>query len=473
MADHKFGDIIPNPKSEGLRKVNISELYTSKTDRLLRSSVMLPSQYNSYAVCTEFARDWFLEKFPEGYFNSIYMDGSKSFDQFRMFSKLNQQVKRKNPLLAIVPTIDMNYNRNFIDSNMELSGYLKRTRMEGTIFADKYPTRGLYLAVQFKTILMNFTYRIRVDTKAQQLDMIEFLKYKHRAGMSETQNLPLEIHVPKKIIAQMAHDSGFDLDQNFYPADAANMLRYLNSHSIVPFIYKRRNATGNGEYFIYVDNCTAHIKSEFPNADENGERQDAETTNYTIDFSIEVEMTAPFCYTYYSQQEQLYINSDEFADDESVVVLMKAVRADLPPTNEVGWDQLVKTEYVVDNKDLEDYVHINFNELFEGAEILDIINYTKYISLSPSIFMDFIVFNNGNFIDYEIDWNNNELIMKEKCTHPSFVLGIYVDMGYVNNTIIHYNGDNGLQSPDSFRTASRIGKIDTVPGDIIDPISGS
>lgn len=462
MAEYKFGDIIANPGSKGLRKINPFELYESKSDRMLRSSVMLPSQYNSYAVCTEFARDWFLDKFPANYFNSIYMDGSKSFDQFRMFSKINEQIKRKNPLLAIIPTIDLTHNRNFIDTNMELTGHLRRTRMEGTIFADKYPTKGKYLAIQFKTILMNFTYRLRLDTKAEQLDMVEFIKYKHRAGMTETQYIPLQIHVPKKIIAQMAFDMGFELDDFSGPKDVTNMLKYLNSHSIVPFLYKRRNATGNGEYFILIDNCTAHIKSELPNADENGERQDAETTNFTIDFSIEVEMTAPYCYTYYSQYDQNIISSEEFKSDETAIVLMKSVRAELPPTNEAGWDQIVKTDYIVENDDLQDYVHIEFAELFEGSEILDIINYTKYISLSPSLFIDFIIFNNYSFKDYEIDWDKNEIVLKEKCTHPEFIIGIYCNMEYVNNVRIHHNGNDGYQAPDSFRTTSRVGKIDTV-----------
>ena len=85
-----------NPKSEKLRKITTEELYRDKTPRLLRSSIMLPSQYNSYAVCTEFARDWFLEKWPRNFFTSIYMDGSKSFDQFRMFSKIDDKLKKLN-----------------------------------------------------------------------------------------------------------------------------------------------------------------------------------------------------------------------------------------------------------------------------------------------------------------------------------------------------------------------------------------
>ena len=451
-----------NISSRKLRAIDPTQII-SKSPKFLRSSIMLPSQYNSYAVCTEFARDWFLEKFNPGYFNSIFIDGSKSFDQFRMFSTINEQLKRRNPLLAIIPTIDITHNRNFIDTNMELSGYLRRSRMEGVAFADKDPRKALHLAVQFKTILMNFTYRIRVDTKAQQLDMVEFLKYKHRAGMSESQVLPLEIHVPKKIISQIAFDNGFAIDDFSGPVDIDNMLRYLNSHAIAPFLYKRRNATGNGEYFLHIDNCVAHLKSEFPTIDENGERQDAETTNYTIDFTVEIEMTAPYCYTYYSQYEHSILSKPSKYDDSdsTAILLMKAAYAEFPPTNEVGWDKLLRTEYIVENEDLKDYVKINFEELFHG-ELLDIINYTKSIYVSPSMFIDFIVYNNTDFKKFHVDWDTNEIVLEEKCTHPGFIIGIYVNMHYVNEVRIHHNNNDGWQAPDSFRTASRIGKIDKV-----------
>ena len=450
-----------NPTSKNLRKVNPYELYKTKTPKLLRSSVMLPSQYNAYAVCTEFARDWFLEKWPENFFNSIYMDGSKSFDQFRMFSKMDDQLKRTNPILAIVPNIDINHNRSFIDANMELGAYLQRSRMEGVVFADKRPEKGLYLAVQFKTVLMNFVYKIRRDTKAEQLDTLEFIKYKHRAGMTENQYISLDIHVPKKIIAQIAFDNGIATDDFSGPKDHDEMLKYLNSRSVVPFLYKRRNATGTGEYFIRVENCGVHIKTELPTADEAGERQDAETMHYTLEFNAEIEMLAPFCFTYYSQHEQDIVNSAGGPiTDDTAVLLMRAIRADLPLTNEVGWNRLVRTEYVVDMEDLyKKTIEIDFNELLQG-EILDIVNYTKSVALSPSLFMDFIVFNNEGYKSYDIDWDRNVMIVKEKCTHPNFIIGIYTDLKYINEVRIHHNFADGFESHDSFRTTSRINKID-------------
>ena len=455
-----FGKII-NPRASGLRKLEPDEIYADPRPRLLRSSVMLPSLYNSYAVCTEFARDWFLSKWPRNKFNSIYVDGSKSFDQFRMFSKLQDQLKRTNPVLAIIPTMDLSHNRNFIDTNPEIGGYLRRSRFEGTIFTDRRPNKGLYLAVQFKSILMNFTYRIRNDTKAQMIDDMEYIKYRHRAGLTESQYLPLDIHVPKKIIAQMAFDNAIATDDFSGPRDPDEMLKYLNTYSAVPFLYKRVNATGNYEYFMRIENCGVHIKSEMPTGDESGDRIDHEHVAFVCDFSVEIEMTAPYCFTYYSQGPQDLIAGDT-VQDETAIVLFKATKADIPESNEPGWSRVIKTDYVVEMKDLglKKGLDIDIRPLFTDTELLHIIEYTKAVALNPSLFIDFIIYNDETYRSYEVDWDKYIIHISEKCTYPGFIIGVYIDMSYVNNVRIHHNFNEGWDNPDSFRTTSRIGKID-------------
>ena len=155
----------------GLKPVSISDLTRKKSAKIMRNSISIPSQQQAYAVCVEFANNWFLEKFKPNYFNSVYINTTHSFDEFRKFAQINQQMKRANPLLAIVPTIDMNHNRQWIDSQPEIPLLLKRSRIEGTFFNDN--KKGLHIQLIPKTILMNFTYKIRLDTRAEQLDMME------------------------------------------------------------------------------------------------------------------------------------------------------------------------------------------------------------------------------------------------------------------------------------------------------------
>ena len=111
--------------------------FNRRQPKLLQSSVTIPSQYQSYAVCVEFAKEWFLDKFDPSFFNSIYVDGKHSYDEFRKYSDINQQIKRVNPILAIFPIIDMTNNRNWIDSMPEIPMMLRRSRFEGLFKSEK------------------------------------------------------------------------------------------------------------------------------------------------------------------------------------------------------------------------------------------------------------------------------------------------------------------------------------------------
>jgi hypothetical protein len=424
---------------KGLRPITPDDLNKKFTERTLLSSVTLPSQYSSYSICTEFAKEWFLEKFGDHYFNSVYVEGSHTFDEFRKFSDINAQLKHSNPLLAIIPTIDMSHNREWIDTNPELNMMMRRSRMEGTFFEDVRHNRGLHLQIQFKTILMQFTYKIRLDTKAEELDMMEFIKFKHRAGMTETRELSLDVHVPKRIISQIAFDNGIKMYDDGTPIDSSEMLKYLNSHSLIPFLYKLRCSTGNNEYFIKVPDCVAHIKSDFPNGDD-GERQDMLMTNYNIDFGVTIEMTAPYCYTYYSQQEQNWIHKAAPIDpNKHYICIMQSAKTDVPTEDENHW-KMITTEpvqYEVDETDLGTEIDIDFKEQFDRTDIERVIKYTLDMSLNPYLFMNFKVFNDAEECGYTFDWNNLIMHVNRKLTNQVLVIGIYCDNGYIMETIKH------------------------------------
>ena len=416
--------------NHGLRLLNVNDLMRNKSQKIMRTSVMLPSQHQAYAVCVEFAKKWFIEKYKDNYFNSIYVEGTHSFDEFRKFSEIDQKLKRSNPLLAIVPSIDINHNRQWIDSQPELPLLLRRSRIEGTFFNDN--KKGLFCQLIFKTILMTFTYKIRLDTRAEQLDMVEFIKFYHRAGWTETKNLAVDIHVPKEIILQIAFDNGFKITSNGEIEEPMKLLEYLNNHSYIPFIYKLRCSTGNKEFFLKVPNCVAHIKSEMPQMDD-GERQDTVLTNYTIDFQIEVEMTAPYCYTYYSQYEQPYIVNMPTHNNYDKIAIMSATATILPELDCNGWDKFVITEYEVDKEDINKPIDIDFNELFNGHDLKRIIDYTKAIDISTSIFI--IV--TGLPLEYQLDWNTMTCHINSPIRNCTTVIGIYADRKYINETLIY------------------------------------
>ena len=422
--------------NHALREVTILDLIRKRSPRIMRSSVSLPSQQQAYAVCVEFAKKWFLEKFKENYFNSVYINTTHSFDEFRKFASINEQMKRTNPLLSITPTIDINHNRQWIDSLPEIPLMLKRSRIEGSFFNDI--EKGLHLQLIFKSILMNFTYKIRVDTRGEELDMVEFLKLNHRAGWTESREVCIDVHVPKSIMLQIAFDNGFKIDTvNGEILEPLKLLNYLNSHSYIPFIYKLRCATGNKEFFIKVPNCMVHIKTEMPNMDD-GERQDHITVNYNIDMQVEMEMSAPYCYTYFSQEAQPYIMNAPQFNNYGKIAIMAAKMTEIPCFDENGWEKYTTTEYQMDeNEIVNGPICIDFRELFNGVDMEHIINYTKAIAASPSLFMNFKMFNDGYEIKYSIDWDTMICTILDPINNCNIIIGIYCDKEYINNTLLY------------------------------------
>ena len=422
-------------KNSKLRPFNPMDAYKSKTPRLMRTSVILPSQQQAFAVCTEVILDWFLKKYPDNFFNSVYVDGTHSFDEFRKLSKINQQMRKTNPLLALVPNIDSSYNRDWIDSTPEIPMLLRRSRFEGVFLSDVEHNKGLHLQLIFKTIKMNFTFKMRLDTRGQQLDMMEYIKVKHRAGWSETFDRDMDIHVPKGIISQIAFDNGFDLTEGGNPKNPIEVLNYLNSHSLIPFMYKLRCTTGNDEYFIKAPNCTVHIKSELPSMDE-GERTNSLTTNYNIEFNLEVEMTAPYCYTYFSQKDlHQYLNTGPIINDNSITIMQACLTA-IPQEDRNHWALLTTTEYGVDDCDIGKPLDINFKELFSGTDIGMVLDYTQKIAISPAVFLNFMMFNDSKPLNYTMDWDKMIAHIDDGIVVDRTIIGIYVDMKYVNDTII-------------------------------------
>lgn len=416
-----------------MRKMDITN-FNRKMPRFLRSSVTLPSQYQAYAICVEFAKEWFLEKFNPNFFNSVYVEGKHSFDEFRKFSTIDQQLKKVNPILAIMPSIDMANNRNWIDSSPEIPLVMRRSRFEGCFFNDMNTCNSKHLQISFKTITMNFNFKMRVNTRAEQLDLCEFVKINHRAGWTETRHLTLDIHVPKEIIAQIACDAGFKIDENLDVVEPLKVLKYLNSNSIIPFVYKLRCANGNKEFFIKVPNCVAHIKSELPSLDD-GERVGTLNTNYSIDFNLEVEILAPYAYMYYSQCEQKIINTRPSYKEATAITVMRAVKTEIPQVDEHKWKLMSTTEYMVDEEDLGTCITIDFSEFFKGTDIQKIIDYTLSININPRVFLNFKLFNDSYERAYEMDWKTMKCLMYGSLENVTTVIGIYCDMEYVNNVL--------------------------------------
>ena len=271
--------------------------------------------------------------------------------------------------------------------------------------------------------------------RKEQLDLLEFVKTNCKAGLSETNNIILDIHVPKQIIAQVAHDIGLFVDEKMEVKEPYKLLQYLNSHSVLPFLYKFRCATGNNEFFIKVPNCTIYMKMEMPTKDD-GERVGVDNTNYTVEFSLESEMTAPMSYIYYSMDRQDYLSNKEICSD-GIITIDRLVATDIPDKNPDCWDLFVTTEYLIEEEDLNKPLTINLKDFIEGTDLNRILQYNIENRINPSVFLDFKFFIDGIERKYHMDWSTLSCDIEGVATNLTTVIAVYIDKNYVNETLIN------------------------------------
>ena len=103
---------------------------------------------------------------------------------------------------------------------------------------------------------------------------------------------------------------------------------------------------------------------------------------------------------------------------------------DPPSVNDMGWKLYVNTQWQED-----DYgdINIDLDELFEG-ELKQMIDKHLKRFTSPSVFIDIQVYNNGEKLKSETNWD--KMIVSCKNQNPKKLvstLAIYIDLNYLNN----------------------------------------
>jgi hypothetical protein len=178
---------------------------------------------------------------------------------------------------------------------------------------------------------------------------------------------------------------------------------------------------------------------------DDGERQNMLNTNYNIDFNIEVEMTAPYCYSYYSQQEQCYLcdNASKLEVPKDICI-MAGIRTELPSEDGNHWKMITNEpiQYMVDDIDVGQPIDIDFKEQFKDTDLGRVIKYTVDINILPSIFVNFIIMNGGEEMEYEMDWINMVMHIKKPIKNITTVIGIYCDNGYLMETLAKFVPQN-------------------------------
>lgn len=403
---------------------------TSKPDELYQT-ITTPSVINSYSIAMQYIKDWFFSKFDENYFKAKYIEQRHPLDDFRKLSTINKGLKKLKPSVSIGSQISLDYTRDTIDLyQASPNDFLRRTKFNNAFFMDKQ--RNLNLSVMFEVLEINFNFKIRVGTRAQQIDLYKYLIIAFRFGATQGEELTMDCHIPYPIMIQIASDAGFEVKDDKV-VDIIGFMRYMNKHSVVPILYKYRTINGKDEYFMRVSNLYTHISClDFPTVDD-GEQNNQIYTNYMIEFNIILKIPSPQFYAYHSNKIHDKIEGVTKRIKGDSVGLCNIKIPTIPEVDQHGWNQYLLTEYYSD--EIEKCIDIDMKELFENSDIFSAVKQSRDMYISPAVFINLIFFNNGDVVPYKIDWETFKVTLLEPIYGHVVQISMYADIDYLKTTI--------------------------------------
>lgn len=413
--------------------------------KTLNHALSIPSTSNSYAQAIQFARDWFLSKFDKNIFKSIYIDGRYVLEDQRSLEK-TKNIVRDKPALAIIPNINWDFDNDSVDNHQYgISLHRRRTELEDSFFKDKQ--NNSFMALELEVLQLSFTYKIKVETRAQQMELYKYIRMAHCVGNSTGEKVDLDFHVPYALIIQLAYDAGFDVETRSNPnypkiVNITNFLSYLNTHSSLPFVYKYRGINGKNEFFLRLRDIYIHIRSIEISADD-GDRDGHLMNNFGIELSVEIRFPSPKYYSYFYQKSHdnyIYGTLNNSPGIVTSIYTFKGVP--IPAHNKYGWTKLLDTTYEDTSYKENKKLTIDFFELFKDSDLGDTIEYTLKQGISPSIFIDLYLVNAGKLIGGTIDWDSYKYTSYYPVTATCTYIAIYVDKEYINQYIVLNNNAN-------------------------------
>lgn len=420
------------------------DIRTLKKEIMLNRFITVAPLHHNYALCIDYIKKWFLEKFSKDYFNFIHLDGSHVFGEINRLTKeqIISHIKSDHAILTISPNIDESYDREKIDTNLfGLDQYINTTKIDKSFFQD--PVNNKYLMMKMDMIKMEYVFRIKVPSRAMQLDLYNFMKLAFRIGLSETRDVDTDYLIPYSLILSIAKDCGFEVkdDRVVHPI---RLLTYLNSRSFVPVLYKRSNVNDKEEYFIRMTNLPVHIKLEGMTKDD-GDKKGHLADNFGIEMNITVRFPSMQLYVYFSKTQNRFVPQDKAVYNINNTLMMALHQTnDPPPVNKKCWNLYIKTDW---QEDKLGPIAIDMDELFEG-ELRRMIENHKKRFVSPAVFMDIQLFNDGCQMDSYMDWDNMTLYCNDPVNKLISTIAIYVDLDYLNTQRIERYGDHNHQRVD-------------------------
>lgn len=406
-------------------------------EKQLNKNITVAPLHQSYALCIEYMRHWFLQKFSEDFFSWIHTDGSHVFGEMAKLDKKNimTHMSDDKATLTIIPTIDDDYDRDKLDMNLfGLDQFINKTKIDKSFFQD--PINHKYIMMKMDMMLMNFTFRVKVASRAIQLDVQKYMKLAFRTNLSESKDVDLDYVLPYPMMLFIAKDLGFEIKEDRI-VEPIRFLTYLNSRSYIPITYKRSNATAREEYFVRVDHLPVRLLIKDVIKDD-GNRYGHIADDFGIEMQVEARFPSMQLYIYFTKEEftKISIGNEAYNIDNTLMMSLHYYD-DPPPINNKGWKLTINAQW---EEEKPGDINIDLNDLFDG-ELSQISNYLVNKFISPSVFIDIQLYSCGMKLDTNINWGDMKLHAFNPTEKLVSTIAIYINLEYLNSMRIESYGD--------------------------------
>ena len=397
----------------------------------LYGNIIPPSYVHGYSLGIDYMNTWFQNGFDKDFFKSVYIDGKHVLDDYKKFSKM--VVKGENPRARIEPRVEFDFDREGLDMYMAPPEvYLRRSRWQDAFFKDY--DRNLFLGVQARGMRMNFNFKVRVNSRSQQIDLYNKMEINFRVGATMGENISVDFHVPKSVILYIAEKAGFKVVNNEV-VDIIEFMQYLNSHSEVPFLFKLRAINQKPEFFIRVD-VYAHVSNRDKLNMDDGERDGKLDFNFHIEMNSILDLPVPWYYAFYSAEDYTsFIDVNEYKDFTNPIYSINLI--DIPKVDENGWNQACITDYLCDDGES----NIDLSELFSGENVVSkAINHDLTLNVSPNHFINVKIYRDidqSREVEFTMNWETLQAELKHPEPENVLHIAIYVDRDYINELQIN------------------------------------
>lgn len=432
--------------------------YRSQKATHLYSNLALPSYVHGYTLAIEYMYNWFKSKFPKDFFRGgIYIDGKHVLDDYRRLNEFASKniIKGENPRARIAPVVEYDYDRDMLDAyHAPIEVYLRRSKFQDAFFKDY--DHNLYLGFIARALRMNFGFKVRLNSRSQQLDTFNMMELAFRNGATQAEDISVDFHVPKEIILDIAKRAYFEVKDGEV-VDIVDFLEYLNQHSDLTFLFKLRAINLKAEFFIRVNRVYTHIAVRDKLQLDDGERDGKLDFNYGIEMQATLTMPIPHYYAYYSAEDMTM--GIPIVDDPDAVAVYSINIFDIPKVDEHGWNQGAITEYKTDAGDRE----IDLTPIIGGDNPLSrTITHDFTRGVSPSHFINIVLYRDDDtskLVNFTMDWERKTIVFDKPEDERIINIVIYYDRNYIAELEIArqhlYNTSHRVEKYDYFEDPNK------------------